>query len=61
VDSAERDLLDAPGEEYRDLATLRELVIDGQGFPRGSPEWIEHWDRVEALTRRIRDWASRPE
>ena len=61
VDEAERDQFEVEGEESRDLASLRVLVNDGHRFPRGSPEWTDHWDRVEALTRKIRDWAGRPE
>lgn len=57
MDRAERDRYEAEGEELGDLASLRELVNDGNTFHRGSPEWTDHWDRVEALTRKIREWA----
>ena len=61
MDGAERDPLDVATEELHDLAALRKLVDDGHRYINGSPAWIEHWDAVEALTRRIREWASRPE
>jgi hypothetical protein len=61
MDGADREPLEAADEEYRDLASLRELVNDGHNLKCESPEWLEHWDRVEDLTRKIRDWAGRPE
>lgn len=56
---SEPDTKDDPREQYRDLAALRRLVSERDGIDRRSTEWLEYLEREEALTRKIRDWASR--
>ena len=48
-------------EHYRDLAALRRLAKEREGLERDSAEWLEYARREEVLTRRIREWAGRPD
>ena len=50
---------DDPREQRRDLATLRRLTHERKAMAHESVEWVEHERREAALSRKIRDWASR--
>jgi hypothetical protein len=46
-------------ERARDLAKLRRLADERGQAERDSPEWLELTEQEAALSRKIRDWASR--
>ncbi len=43
----------------RDLTTLRRLTRERKAMEHDSIEWVEYERREAALSRKIRDWASR--